>query len=309
MGSIKGQKHNPYIDGRYAHVNKNDVVFTPDWLAKRLESVGVKSISNIVDITNFVMMEMGQPLHAFDLRNIKGNRIIVRKAEAGEKFITLDEEERNLTTEDLLICDGEKGVALAGVMGGLNSEIKDDTTRILIEAANFEPTGIRKTSGRIGLRTESSTRFEKNLDVNLAEEAIKRTIELVNQLDVDSIIASKLIDRDYSKQEKIKINLNLEFINKKIGQVIPKKTIINILSSLGFGIKEKKEELEVEVPSYRSTGDINIPEDLIEEIARIYGYDNIKVKSPKIKLTLSLKDKILAKTKFPWSFSINLISG
>jgi phenylalanyl-tRNA synthetase beta chain len=270
---------------------------SPDWLAKRLESVGVKSISNIVDITNFVMMEMGQPLHAFDLRNIKGNRIIVRKAEAGEKFITLDEEERNLTTEDLLICDGEKGVALAGVMGGLNSEIKDDTTRILIEAANFEPTGIRKTSGRIGLRTESSTRFEKNLDVNLAEEAIKRTIELVNQLDVDSIIASKLIDRDYSKQEKIKINLNLEFINKKIGQVIPKKTIINILSSLGFGIKEKKEELEVEVPSYRSTGDINIPEDLIEEIARIYGYDNIKVKSPKIKLTLSLKDKIFVVEK------------
>ena len=265
---------------------------SPDWLAKRLESVGVKSISNIVDITNFVMLEMGQPLHAFDLRDIKDNRIIVQKVKAGEKFITLDEEERNLTDEDLLICDGERGIALAGVMGGLNSEIKDDTTTILIESANFEPSGIRKTSVRTGLRTESSARFEKNLDVNLTAEAIQRAIELIQQLDVDSIIASKLIDRDYSQQEKIKITLNLEFINKKIGQVIPKKTIINILQKLGFVIKEKKEELEIGVPSYRSTGDINIPEDLIEEIARIYGYDNIKVKEPKIKLTPSLKDKI-----------------
>jgi phenylalanyl-tRNA synthetase beta chain len=275
---------------------------SPDWLAKKIESVGVKSINNIVDITNFVMLEMGQPLHAFDLRDIKDNKIIVRKAKAEEKFITLDEEERKLTVEDLLICDGEKGVALAGVMGGLNSEIKDDTTRILIESANFEPTRIRKTSVRTGLRTESSARFEKNLDVYLAKEAILRAIELVQQLNVDSIIASKLIDRNYSKQDKIKINLDLEFVNKKIGQVIPKKKIINILSGLGFGVKEKKSsftknkggknDLEVEVPSYRSTGDINIPEDLIEEIARIYGYDNIQIKNPKIELTPSLKDKV-----------------
>jgi phenylalanyl-tRNA synthetase beta chain len=296
------KKHKLHIDiedrkacRRYLGVvmDKIKIGPSPDWLTKRLEGVGVKSINNIVDITNFVMMEMGQPLHAFDLRDIKDNRIIVRKAQAGEKFITLDEEERNLNTDDLLICDGAKGVALAGIMGGLNSEIKEDTTRILIESANFEPSRIRKTSVRTGLRTESSARFEKNLDVNLAEEAIKRAIELIQQLNVDSIIASKLIDRDYSQQEKIKINLNLEFINKKIGQVIPKKTIINILTSLGFIIKEKKEELEVEVPSYRSTGDINIPEDLIEEIARIYGYDNIKVKEPQIKLTPALKDRIL----------------
>ena len=172
------------------------------------------------------------------------------------------------------------------VITKLNSEIKDDTKAILIEAANFEPIGIRKTSMRTGLRTESSTRFEKNLDINLAKDAIMRAIELIQQLNVDSIIASKLIDKDYSKQSRIKINLNLDFINKKIGQVIPKKTIINILQGLGFIIKEKKEELEVEVSSYRSTGDINIPEDLIEEIARIYGYDNIKIKNPKIRSNL-----------------------
>ena len=295
------KKHKLHIDvedkeacRRYLGVIMDNIKVgpSPNWLAKKLESVGVKSISNIVDITNFVMLEMGQPLHAFDLRDIKDNRIIVKKAAEGEKFITLDGEERKLTKNDLLICDGERGVALAGVMGGLNSEIKDDTTTILIEAANFEPTSIRKTSVRTGLRTESSARFEKNLDTNLAKDAMMRAIELVQQLNIDSIIASKLIDRDYSKQDKIKINLNLEFVNKKIGQVIPKKTIINILQGLGFAIKEKKEELEVEVPSYRSTGDVSIPEDLIEEIARIYGYDNIKVKEPKIRLTPSLKDKI-----------------
>lgn len=280
---------------------------SPDWLAKKLESVGIKSINNIVDITNFVMMELGQPLHAFNLRNIKDNRIVVKKAQESEKFITLDGEERELTKDDLLIYDGARGVALAGVMGGLNSEIKDDTTTILIESANFEPIGIRKTSVRTGLRTESSARFEKNLDVNLAKEAMLRAIELVNQLNIDSVVASKLIDRNYSQQDKIKINLNLEFVNKKIGQIIPKKKIINILSGLGFGVKEKritfaktknsKDELEVEVPSYRSTGDINIPEDLVEEIARIYGYDNIEIKNPKIKLTPAVQDKIFVVEK------------
>ncbi len=314
---------------RYLGVIMNNIKVSPspDWLAKRLESVGIKSINNIVDITNFVMMEVGQPLHAFDLRNIEDKKIIVKKAPASAQasvgkqeegvFITLDGEERKLTKDDLLICDGKKAIALAGIMGGLNSEIKDDTKTILIEAANFEAIGIRKTSVRTGLRTESSTRFEKNLDVNLAKDAIMRAIELVQQLNVDSIISSKLIDKNYSKQNKIKINLSLDFINKKIGQVIPKKTIISILEGLGFTIKEKKtsfakvspfvkitgdktddrEGLEVEVPSYRSTGDINIPEDLIEEIARIYGYDNIKIKNPKIRLTPSRKDKILVTEK------------
>jgi phenylalanyl-tRNA synthetase beta chain len=295
------KKHKLHIDiqdqkacPRYLGVIMDNIQIgpSPDWLAKKLESVGVKSINNIVDITNFVMLEMGQPLHAFDLKDIKANKIIVRKANNDEKFVTLDKEERTLTENDLLICDGERGVALAGIMGGLNSEIKNDTTTILIEAANFEPSGIRKTSARTGLRTESSARFEKSLDVNLAESAMMRAIELVQQLNIDSIIASKLIDHNHSKQEKIKINLNLNFVNQKIGQVIPQKTIINILQGLGFIIKEKKEELEIEVPSYRSTGDISIPEDLVEEIARIYGYDNIKVKEPKIRLRPSEKDKI-----------------
>ncbi len=270
---------------------------SPDWLVERLENIGLKSINNIVDITNFVMLELGQPLHAFDLKNIAGHQIIVQKAQAGEKFTTLDGVERELTTEDLLICDQHQGVALAGIMGGLNSEIKDDTTSILIESANFEPIGIRKTSVRTGLRTESSARFEKNLDMNLTREAMLRAIELTLELSRDSFVASKLLDYSYFQQESITINLDFEFINKKIGQVIPQKTIISILRGLGFGVKEKKTGLEVEVPSYRSTGDISLPEDLIEEIARIYGYDNIETIPPLIELSPSKKDKILVVEK------------
>ena len=270
-----------------------EVGHSPEWLANGLEKVGIRSINNIVDITNFVMMELGQPMHAFDIREIKNEKIIVQKAQKGEKFITLDGEERKLNQDDLLICDSQRAVALAGIMGGLNSEIKNDTKSILIEVANFEPIGIRKTSARLGLRTDSSTRFEKGLDPNLAQEAMMRTIELIQQLNVNSFVASKVIDKDYSKKEKIVIDLDFDFINKKIGEKLPAKTIINILKKLNFGVKEKKNRLEISVPSYRSTGDITIPEDLIEEISRIYGYDNIKIQAPKIRLSANHQDKIL----------------
>ncbi len=290
---------------------------SPEWLASSLEKVGIRSINNIVDITNFVMLELGQPMHAFDIREIKDEKIIVQKAstftsssakatedkkasadrQTGKKFISLDEEERKLNQDDLLICDSQRAVALAGIMGGLNSEIKDDTKSILIEAANFEPVGIRKTSAHLGLRTDSSTRFEKGLDPNLVKEAMMRAIELIRQLNVNSFVASRIVDKDFSKQEKIVIDLNFDFINKKIGEELPPKTIIDILKKLNFGIKEKKDRLEVSVPSYRSTGDINIPEDLIEEISRIYGYDNIKIQAPKIKLSANYEDKILGLEK------------
>jgi len=313
---------------------------SPEWLASSLEKVGIRSINNIVDITNFVMLELGQPMHAFDIREIKDEKVIVQKASTfatssatsfatlpagrqeasevkkassfdkssedksevkkasvdkatGQKFITLDEEERKLNQDDLLICDGQRAVALAGIMGGLNSEIKDDTKSILIEAANFEPVGIRKTSACLGLRTDSSSRFEKGLDPNLVQEAIMRAIELIRQLNINSFVASKIVDKNFSKQEKIVIDLNFDFINKKIGEELPSKTIIDILRKLNFGVKEKKDRLEVLVPPYRSTGDINIPEDLIEEISRIYGYDNIKIQAPKIKLSANYEDKIL----------------
>ena len=278
---------------RYIGVVLKDIEIgpSPEWMAKFLERVGVRSINNIVDITNFIMLELGQPLHAFDLENVEDNKIIVRNAKEGEKFVTLDDETRILSKEDLLICDGKKPVALAGVMGGQNSQITDNTKSILIESANFDASSIRKTSSRLGLRTDSSSRFEKSLDPNLASDAIYRSIELVKKLSPKSYIASQLVDENFSKERNIIINLDLEFVNKKIGEEIQKKTIIDILTKLGFSIKDKKESLEVTVPSYRAGGDVSIPEDLIEEIFRIYGYDNIKPQLPSVLLKVPFRDK------------------
>lgn len=261
-----------------------EVSDSPQWIKSYLEKSGIRSINNIVDITNFVMLELGQPLHAFDAKNLQNNKIIVRKAKKGEKFKTLDREERNLTEEDLLICDDDKPVALAGIMGGENSEITDSTKSIFIESANFEAACIRKTSMRLGLRTDASARFEKSLDPELAKNAILRAIELVEQLCVKSKVVNQIIDSDFSSKEKIIINLDIKFINEKIGREIGTDKIISILKSLGFEVKNKKSYLEVTVPSYRATGDIKISEDLVEEIARIYGYQSIGVSDPIVSL-------------------------
>ena len=264
---------------------------SPEWLSKSIENVGIRSINNIVDITNFIMMDLGQPLHAFDISNIEGAKIIVRPAHDKEKFKTLDDQERILTKEDLLICDAKKPIAIAGVMGGLNSEIKNTTTSIFIESANFEASSIRKTSSRLGLRTEASTRFEKSLDPNLTKEAIIRTVELIKKLEMSDISFSKIIDENYSKAQDIIINLSFDEINRKIGIIIDQKIVIDILSRLGFETKAKKNEfIEVKVPSYRAGKDITLPEDLIEEIARIYGYENIKPDLPVAKIQAPIID-------------------
>ncbi|MDD4289958.1 MAG: phenylalanine--tRNA ligase subunit beta [Patescibacteria group bacterium] len=268
-----------------------EVSGSPQWIRAYLEKSGIRSINNIVDITNFVMLELGQPLHAFDAKNLDDNKIIVRKANKGEKFKTLDREERILTQEDLLICDAKKPVALAGIMGGENSEITDSTKSIFIESANFKASSIRKTSMRLGLRTDASARFEKSLDPELARCAIFRAIELVEQLCVKSKVVNEIIDSDFSSKEKIIINLNIKFLNDRIGCEIAVDKIISILNNLGFIIKNKKTYLEVTVPSHRATGDIKIPEDLVEEIARIYGYKNIVVKEPIISLKPVYRDK------------------
>jgi len=270
-----------------------EILESPQWIKSYLEKLGIRSINNIVDITNFVMLELGQPLHAFDSSNVSGNKIIIIKAKKGEKFKTLDSQTRILTEEDLLICDGEKPVGLAGVMGGENSEIKESTKSIFIESANFEASGIRKTSMRLGLRTDASVRFEKSLDPELANLAMHRAIELVEQLCVKSRVVGEIVDKDFSSKEKLVINLDLKFTNEKIGQEIPTVKIIEILKSLGFVVKNKKSYLEVTVPSYRATGDIKIQEDLVEEIARIYGYKNIKVQEPIVSLKPIYRDKSL----------------
>ncbi|MDD3284328.1 MAG: phenylalanine--tRNA ligase subunit beta [Patescibacteria group bacterium] len=292
---LKVDIENKEVCCRYMGVVVKDIEIlpSPEWISKSLERVGIRSINNIVDITNFIMLELGQPLHAFDLENIEDEKIIVRNAKEGEKFVTLDNETRILTKEDLLICDSKKPIALAGVMGGQNSQITNNTKSILIESANFDASTIRKTSSRLGLRTDSSSRFEKSLDPNLANDAICRSIELIKKLSPKSYIASQLVDENFSKEKNIIINLDIEFVNKKIGEELPRKTIIEILTRLGFFVKDKKEFLEVLVPSYRAGGDVSIAEDLIEEISRIYGYDNIKPQLPSVLLEAPFRDKYI----------------
>lgn len=257
---------------------------SPLWMQKLLLAVGMRPINNIVDITNFVMLEMGQPLHAFDIRQIEGNKIVVKKATEGQKFTTLDGQERKLTKDDLLINDSKKGVALAGVMGGENSEVQDDTQTIILESANFDAVTVRRTSTRLGLRTEASTRFEKSLDPLLAESAVIRAVNLIQELIPTAKVASKFVDINYAKPKKIVIDLNLDFLNKRIGQDIPTQKVVEILTSLEFKVKKAGKNLKVEVPTFRATKDVSIPEDLVEEVARIYGFENIKVELPEIKM-------------------------
>ncbi len=273
------------------------VVPSPDWLQARLLAVGQRPINNIVDITNYLMFELAQPMHAFDVRDLVGEKedeveIIVRHSKDGEKFTTLDGVERLLTAEMLVIADKEKTVALAGLMGGLNSEIKNDTTTIVYESANFDPTVVRKMSQTLGLRTEGSTRWEKNLDPNNAEFALKRAVELTLELCPGAKIVSQVVDESKFKLNQGPIVVSLQFINKKIGVELKGKEIKVILERLGFEVVFKNEVFSVKVPSWRATKDISIPEDIVEEVARIYGYGNIPTTLPIAPITPAVKNKL-----------------
>lgn len=260
---------------------------SPAWLQKRLLSVGLRSINNIVDITNFILLDLGQPMHAFDARQLIDKEskeqeinLLVRKARDGEKFITLDEKEYELDSEMLVIADENKAVALAGVMGGENSGISSDTSTIIFESANFDASSVRQTSLKLGIRTDSSTRFEKSLDPNMTELALKRAVELTLELCPEASVVSNIADESNFKLDQGPIELTHDFIDRKIGVKIDHKRIVKILTSLGFEVKEKKDGFSVMIPTWRATKDISIPEDLIEEISRIYGYDNIESTLP-----------------------------
>lgn len=255
---------------------------SPKWMQERLIAAGVRPINNIVDITNYVLLELGQPMHAFDAKFL-GNEIVVRRAKNKEIIETLDGEKRELDKNDIVITDGKKPVALGGVMGGANSEINNETASIIIESANFNPIVIRKTSTKLGLRTESSARFEKGLDPNLSETALVRAVELVKKLCPKAKIISNLIDEKKFKLNQGPIELNLDWLTKKIGEDIGEKKVVDILENLGFSVETcRGASLQITVPTWRATGDISIPEDLVEEVARIYGYDNIKPMMPKV---------------------------
>ncbi|MBU2233267.1 hypothetical protein KJ627_00180, partial [Patescibacteria group bacterium] len=291
---------------------------SPEWMRKRLLAAGMRPINNIVDITNYVMLELGQPTHIFDLKKIENaisnfhpcsvsqNRrgtifkqipnpksqinIIIRKAKNGEIIKTLDGQDQKLDDSMLVIADTEKPIAIAGIIGGANSEVDEKTSSILIESANFNPVSIRKTAQKLGLRSEASTRFEKSLDPNLCEIAFARIVELIEEFCPQAKIISELSDEKKYFLNQGLIKLNLEWVEKRIGKKIEKKKIVEILENLGFEINKDIERpigrlasnaISVAIPSWRAK-DVSISEDLIEEIVRIYGYDNLNPEMPKI---------------------------
>jgi len=265
---------------RYAarYISGCTIAPSPDWLVKRLAAIGVRSINNVVDVTNLVMMELGQPLHAFDCDQLAGRRIVVRRAVDGEQFTTLDNQQRLLKSDDLVICDGERPVALAGIMGGLNSEISDLTVNVLLESAWFKPSAIRSTSKRLGLHTESSHRFERGVDIGGVTRAIDRAAVLIANLSGGSV-AKGILDVYPEPVKPVIVSFRPEKANALIGIKLKRAEIINILNCLDFKVDEiDADTLQVTVPSYRI--DIEREIDLIEEIARLNGFDKIPTTMP-----------------------------
>ena len=263
------------ISRRYtARVVKNvEIKESPEWLKERLNSIGIRSINNIVDITNFVLMEMGHPIHAFDLDKIEGNKIIVRKAKENEKLVTLDEKERDLEENDIVISDGKKAVALGGVMGGYNSEIDENTKNILIEVAHFNPLNIRKTSKRLTLSSDASYRFERGVDLEDAVKVIDRVASLVQEI-AGGEISHGIVDTYPSKYEDKIVEFNFKRFARFVGKEIEKNRIIEIFENLEISVDDEGEVLLLTPPSFR--GDLEREQDFYEEVIRIYGFDNIE---------------------------------
>ncbi len=254
---------------------------SPQWMKSQLESAGVTPVNNIVDITNFVMLELGQPMHAYDNHVVGSKDFTIRYAENSETLETIDHKERKLHEEDPLICSN-KPLIVAGVMGGVESEINDETTSIILEAANWDATIIRKASTRHALRSESSQRFEKSLDPEMCPIAIQRAYELVQELCPEAKALGPITDISYSTPATIEIDFDPQKTNKYLGIDLEIKEMQKILESLSFKVKEDKEKLKVTVPSFRATKDVTREVDLIEEIGRIYGYEQIEPRLPNL---------------------------
>jgi len=276
--SIDVKIEDPDLCYRYtALAFKNiEIKESPKWLKERLLNTGNKPINNIVDATNYVMFELGQPLHSFDGDKLHSDSIIIRRAKEGEQITTLDGSKKDLSTDMLVIADKDKAIALAGVMGGENTEVDENTNYVVLESASFNAGNIRRTALKVNSRTEASARFEKSLDPELTTMAISRFYQIIKETCPDVKVVSKLVDVDYSKKEPIYIEITRDFINRRLGTNLEKEFIENTLKNLGFELKEiENERYKVKVPTYRATKDVGIPEDLVEEIGRIYGYDNI----------------------------------
>ncbi len=260
---------------------------SPAWLQNALKAVGVRPINTIVDATNYVMFDLGQPLHAFDAAALDKNHkikntkhITVRRAADGERVVTLDGVERVLDKNSLVIADTDSVLALAGVMGGRESGISDATTTVIIESATFAPGLIRSASGHYALRSDASMRFEKNLDPNVCSLALERVVALLLELHPKAHVASSVVDHYGSVRKPQSIEMPLSFFEQKIGALIPAKFIEQTLARLGFGVKTKKNMLVLTVPTWRSGKDITTPEDVVEEVLRLYGYENVPASLP-----------------------------
>lgn len=254
------------------------IASSPKWMQERLKACGLRPINNIVDIANYVMLETGQPLHAFDVEKLDGKKIVVRFAKKGEKIITLDEEKYDLNDDILVIADSRKPVAIAGIKGGKLPEIDKKTKIVVLESANFNPQVIRRGSRIISLKTDASLRFEHGIDPNLTEIAINRAAFLIQKI-AKGKVAKNLIDIYPKKVLPKRTKLDLSYVRSLLGIDIPVGRAINILEDLGFKIKNKTPKvLDVEVPTRRL--DVTLPEDLIEEIGRVYGYEKIPAKFP-----------------------------
>lgn len=265
---------------RYAGVSIEgvNIAESPEWLQQRLKSIGLRPINNIVDITNFILHETGQPLHAFDLDKIEGKKVIVQNLAEGTPFISLDGKERKLSAEDLMICDGNGSpMCIGGVFGGLNSGVSDTTKNIFLESAWFNPVSIRRSSIRHGLRTDAATRFEKGVDISNTVNVLKRAALLIQEI-AGGEIASDIVDVYPSPKQKTEIAIKFHYLKKLSGKNYHSDTVINILQSLGFElIKQGMDEIWVAVP--HSKPDITIPADIVEEIMRIDGLDNVEIPS------------------------------
>ena len=249
---------------------------SPEWMQRRLASVGIRPINNIVDITNYVMEEYGQPMHAYDLDTIADHKIVVRRAANDEKFVTLDGQERTLDENVLVICDGEKAVGMAGIMGGENSMITDDVKTMLFEAACFDGTNIRLSSKRVGLRTEASGKFEKGLDPNNAQAAIDRACQLIEELDAGDVVDGT-VDVYPVKKEEVRISFEPDRINALLGTDISKEQMLEYFKPIELAYDEKTNEIVA--PTFRQ--DLFRTADLAEEVARFFGYDNIPTTLPR----------------------------
>ena len=280
--SVENEKLAP----RYCGVTISDLTIKPSpaWLQNRLKAIGLTPKNNVVDVTNYVLHELGQPLHAFDANKIKGNKVIVKTVAAGTKFTTLDDVERTLDAEDLMICHADGPMCIAGVFGGKDSGVNENTTAIFLESAYFNPVSVRKTAKRHALNTDASFRFERGIDSTITGYALKRAALLIQEV-AGGEITSDIVDIYPKKLEDFQVFLNFEKITKVIGQELPKETIKKILVALEMKINNVTETgMGIVIPSYRV--DVQREIDVIEEILRVYGYNNIKF-TEKLNATIS----------------------